>query len=195
VTTFQLLLSVFAVIFVAELPDKTALAALVLATRYDPLPVFVGAGLALTVQSAVAVAAGGMLSMLPARPVHVGAGLLLLGCALLMWRRDADQDTELGGTQRLDGPLGFTRAFARVFVVVFIAEWGDLTQFGTAALAARYHDPFTVFWGATLALWTVAAIAVFVGNKAGTLLDPNRTRIVAAGVFAVIGTLLIVGTI
>jgi putative Ca2+/H+ antiporter (TMEM165/GDT1 family) len=91
--------------------------------------------------------------------------------------------------------LGFTRAFARVFVVVFIAEWGDLTQFGTAALAARYHDPFTVFWGATLALWTVAAIAVFVGNKAGTLLDPNRTRIVAAGVFAVIGTLLIVGTI
>ncbi len=50
--------AVFAVIFLAELPDKTALAALVLATRYRPLPVFVGAALALTVQSAVAVAAG-----------------------------------------------------------------------------------------------------------------------------------------
>ena len=56
----QIFLSVFGVIFVAELPDKTALAALVLATRYRPLPVFLGTGLALTVQSAVAVAAGGL---------------------------------------------------------------------------------------------------------------------------------------
>ena len=182
-------------IFIAELPDKTALAALVLATQYDPLPVFMGAGLALTIQSVVAVVAGGMLSMLPPRAVHVGAGLLFLGCALLMWRRDPDREADLGVTQRLDGPPDFTRALARVFVVVFIAEWGDLTQFGTAALAAHYHDAVTVFSGATLALWTVAAIAVFVGNRAGTLLDPDRTRIVAAGVFAVIGVLLIVGTI
>ncbi len=82
-TTFQLLLSVFGVIFVAELPDKTALAALVLATHYEPLPVFLGAGLALTVQSVVAVAAGGLLSTLPTRTVHVGAGVLFLVCAVL----------------------------------------------------------------------------------------------------------------
>jgi hypothetical protein len=44
-------------------------------------------------------------------------------------------------------------------------------------------------------LWAVAALAVFVGNKAGTLLDPDRTKKVAAGVFAVIGALLIVGMI
>ena len=47
--------TVFGVIFLAELPDKTALAALVLATRHRALPVFVGTGLALTVQSVVAV--------------------------------------------------------------------------------------------------------------------------------------------
>jgi Ca2+/H+ antiporter, TMEM165/GDT1 family len=196
VTTSRILLSVFGVIFVAELPDKTALAALVLATQYSPLPVFVGAGLALTVQSVVAVVAGGMLSMLPARGVHVGAGLLFLACALLMWRRAPDRGAEDWGTpQESAGPPGFTRALASVFIVVFIAEWGDLTQFGTAALAAHYHDAVTVFWGATLALWTVAALAVFVGNKAGKLLDPERTQIVAAGVFTVIGVLLIVGAI
>jgi putative Ca2+/H+ antiporter (TMEM165/GDT1 family) len=194
-TTFRLLLSVFGVIFVAELPDKTALAALVLATQYRPLPVFMGAGLALTVQSVVAVIAGGMLSMLPARGVHVGAGVLFLGCALLMWRRHPDRDADWEVKQGSDGPPDFTGALARVFVVVFIAEWGDLTQFGTAALAAHYHDAFTVFWGATLALWTVAALAVFVGNKAGALLDPDRTKVVAAGFFAVIGVLLITGTI
>jgi putative Ca2+/H+ antiporter (TMEM165/GDT1 family) len=145
-TTFRLLLSVFGVIFVAELPDKTALAALVLATQYYPLPVFVGAGLALTVQSAVAVVAGGMLSILPSRGVHVGAGLLFLACALLMWRRHPDRDAEHWGVgQGSDRPPDFTRALTKVFVVVFIAEWGDLTQFGTAALAAHYHDTFTVF--------------------------------------------------
>ena len=85
--------TVFVVIFVAELPDKTALASLVLATRFRATPVFLGAALALTIQSVVAVAAGGLLSLLPARPVHVGAGVLFLVSALVMWRRkgeDAD---------------------------------------------------------------------------------------------------------
>ena len=68
--------SVFGVVFVAELPDKTALAALVLATRHRPLPVLVGAGVALTIQSVVAVAAGHLLSLLPPRPVHLFAGAL-----------------------------------------------------------------------------------------------------------------------
>jgi hypothetical protein len=71
-TTFRLFPSVFGVIFVAESPDKTALAALVLATQYHPLPVFIGAGWALTVQSVVAVVAGGVLSMLPARECTSG---------------------------------------------------------------------------------------------------------------------------
>ena len=195
-TTSRLLLSVFGVIFIAELPDKTALAALVLATQYDPLPVFVGAGLALTVQSAVAVAAGGLLSILPTREVHIGAGVLFLVCAVLMWRRHPGRGTEPRRvTPGSEGSTAFTRALATVFAVVFIAEWGDLTQFGTAALAAHYHRALTVFWGATLALWAVAALAVFVGNKAGTALSPDRTKKVAAVLFAVIGVLLIVGTI
>jgi len=195
-TTFQLLLSVFGVIFVAELPDKTALAALVLATHYEPLPVFMGAGLALTVQSAVAVAAGGLLSILPTRAVHVGAGLLFLVCAVLMWRRPADGGAEHWKVkQGSDARPTFRRALGIVFVVVFVAEWGDLTQLGTAALAAQYHDPLTVFSGATLALWAVAALAVFVGKKAGGFLEPERTKKVAAVLFAVIGLLLIGGTL
>src|SRR5262249_58540833 len=93
----QIFLSVFGVIFVAELPDKTAFAALMLATRYRPLPVFLGAALALTVQSVVAVAAGGLVSLLPARPVHVGAGVLFVVFAVAMWRRKHDEDEEAPG--------------------------------------------------------------------------------------------------
>jgi len=51
-------LTVFVVIFLIELPDKTALAALLLATRHRPIPVFVGAAAAFLVQSLVAVITG-----------------------------------------------------------------------------------------------------------------------------------------
>jgi putative Ca2+/H+ antiporter (TMEM165/GDT1 family) len=191
-TGYRLFVSVFAVIFVAELPDKTALASLVLATRHRALPVFLGAALALTVQSAVAVAAGGLFSLLPAKVVHVGAGILFLGSAVFMWRR---KDEDEGGLKDGDRAVGFFRALWIVFGVVFVAEWGDLTQIATAGFAARYHAPATVFCAATAALWLVAGIAVFVGNRAGKLLNPRVTQRVAAVLFAAIGVALLAGRI
>ena len=184
--------TVFGVIFLAELPDKTALAALVLATRHRALPVFVGTGLALTVQSVIAVAAGSLLGKLPPRLVHVGSGVLFLGCAVLMWLRKHD---EPGSDKRNEEALGFFRTLWRVFAVVFIAEWGDLTQVGTAGFQAKYHAWLPIFVGSTLALWCVAAIAVFVGNRAGKLLDSKLTQRIAAVAFAVIGVLLVAGVL
>ncbi|MGH7298349.1 MAG: TMEM165/GDT1 family protein [Polyangiaceae bacterium] len=184
----HLALSVYAVVFVAELPDKTAMAALVLASRHKPWPVLLGTAAALTVQSVVAVAAGQLLSLLPARAVHVAAGLVFLVSAVAMWRRKPEQG---GGGER--GAETFRRALATAFVVVFVAEWGDLTQIATAALAARYAAPVAVFVGATAALWSVSAIAVFVGNRAGRLLSPALTQRVAAVAFALVGGALLLG--
>jgi putative Ca2+/H+ antiporter (TMEM165/GDT1 family) len=188
---YRLFFSVFAVIFVAELPDKTALASLVLATRHRAVPVFLGAALALTVQSLIAVAAGRLFSLLPLKVVHVGAGILFLVSAIVMWRRkdEAESAPEDGGPSQ----LGFLRALWLVFGVVFVAEWGDLTQIATAGFAARYHAPVTVFCAATAALWMVAAIAVFVGNRAGKLLDPHLTQRIAAVLFAAVGVALLLG--
>jgi putative Ca2+/H+ antiporter (TMEM165/GDT1 family) len=185
--------TVFGVIFVAELPDKTAVAALVLATRHRPLPVFAGTALALVVQSLVAVAAGGLLSLLPPRPVHIGAGLLFLVSAVFMWRRVEDEDDE--GAAEGDQPEGFKRAFLKSFLVVFIAEWGDLTQLGTAALAARYRAPVTIFLAASAALCLVAALAVFLGNRLASLIHPKHTQRVAAVVFVILGLGLLAGVI
>ena len=185
--------TVFGVIFLAELPDKTAVAAVVLATRHRPLPVFVGTALALVVQSLVAVAAGGILSLLPARPVHIAAGLLFLISAVFMWRREeeAEDDAATAGAH----PESFGRALWKSFLVVFIAEWGDLTQLGTAALAARYRAPVTVFLAASLALCLVAAIAVFVGNRLRAILHPRHTQRAAAVVFVLLGVGLLCGVI
>ena len=185
---WTLFFTVFGVIFVAELPDKTALAALVLATRHRPIPVLLGAGGALAVQSLVAVTAGQLFSLLPHRPVQVAASLLFLVSAIVMWRRKEENEDDVDEGR---AGAGFWSTTWLVFMVVFIAEWGDLTQLATAALAAQYRAPVVVFTSSTLALWAVAAIAVFVGNRAGKLLDPHVTQRVAAVLFGLVGAALL----
>jgi len=187
----ELTLSVYGVVFVAELPDKTALAALVLASRNAPLPVFLGTAAALTVQSLVAVAAGQLVSLLPPGVVHLVAGAVFLVSAVAMWLRKPDDADDPAKAEK----RGFWRTAWLVFVVVFIAEWGDLTQIATAAFAARYAAPLAVFLGATAALWSVSAIAVLVGNRAGKLLSPQVTQKVAAVVFALVGAALLAGLV
>ena len=185
----KLFASIFAVIFVAELPDKTALASLVLATRHRAIPVLLGAAAALALQSLVAVIAGSLLSLLPARIVHIGSGVLFLVSAIVMWLKKEDE-LESG---KEGGELGFAKAFTMSFMVVFVAEWGDLTQIATAGFAARYRQPLLVFAAATVALWAVASIAVIAGNRAGHLLNPKLTQKVAAVLFALVGVALIAG--
>jgi putative Ca2+/H+ antiporter (TMEM165/GDT1 family) len=195
--SFALAAYVFGVIFVAELPDKTALAALILATRLNPWAVFLGASLALTVQSAVAVAAGSLMSLLPARAVHIGAGLVFLGSSIAMWvRKENPEETgQEEGNKPSPPPRSpsFWQALATVFGVVFIAEWGDLTQFASAAFAAREKAPLVIFTASTLALWAVTAIAVTIGNRAARFLDPHVTKRVAAVLFAAVGVALLAG--
>jgi putative Ca2+/H+ antiporter (TMEM165/GDT1 family) len=109
-----------------------------------------------------------------------------------MWRR---KEEEHEGPAASAKPPSFLRATAGAFGVVFLAEWGDLTQLGTATLAARYGRPFIVFSAATAALWCVAGLAVLAGHRAAKLLDPARTKRLAAVVFAVLGALLVVGVL
>src|SRR2546430_17186819 len=79
--------STFALIFVSELPDKTAFASLLLATRNRPLPVFCGAAGAFVIQSIVAVSFGSLFTFLPQKLVHIAAAVLFLVLAVGMWRR------------------------------------------------------------------------------------------------------------
>jgi len=160
----------FALIFPVELPDKTFVASLVLATRYRPLLVWVGVSLAFLVQCMVAVTAGGLLSLLP-EPVVVGASatLFLVG-AVFLWRgaKDADEEEaqaeeKFGG--KATGDVHGLRVVATSFGVLFLAEWGDLSQLLTAGLAARYQDPVSVFAGSWLALVTVAGLAAVIGRS------------------------------
>lgn len=193
-----LFLSVFGSIFVAELPDKTSLASLVLATRFKPLVVWVGAALAFLVQTIIAVAIGGLFSLLPSQVTHIGSGILFIVFAVLMWFRneEAEEKEAEADVKKEDSTGGwpyFYKGATTSFLAIFVAEWGDLTQLATATLAAKNHDTLTIFVGAVLALWAAAAVAITVGNRAGKFLDPNLTKRIAAVVFLVLGVLLILG--
>ena len=190
-----LAVTVFTVIFLLELPDKTALATVVLATRHRPLPVFLGAAAAFLIQSTVAVAAGSLLSRLPHQPIRIGAGLLFLAMAAVIIRQNLRRKTldERREVEKED--RRHRRPFVTAFSVVFIGEWGDLTQLATAALQARYNEPLIVFGAATLALWLVSGIAVTLGNRLGAWVPERPLQLVAAGVMVVVAIALISGVL
>jgi Ca2+/H+ antiporter, TMEM165/GDT1 family len=163
------LATAFALIFPVELPDKTFVATLVLATRYRPLLVWIGVSAAFVVQCLVAVVAGGLLALLPAALVGAVAGALFLAGAVVLWRGagSADEDEaaeEQEVAARTTADVHGFKVVATSFGVLFLAEWGDLSQLLTAGLAARYHDPVSVFAGSWLALVAVAALAVLLGR-------------------------------
>ncbi|MFJ6663853.1 TMEM165/GDT1 family protein [Streptomyces sp. NPDC091383] len=152
---------VFGVIFLAELPDKTALAGLVLGTRYRASYVFAGVAAAFLVHVVLAVAAGSVLTLLPQRLVHAITGLLFLGGAAMLLVAKGEEEEEI----KKPADQSFWKVAGTGFMLILVAEFGDLTQIMTANLAARYDDPISVGLGAVLGLWAVAGLGI-VGGKA-----------------------------
>jgi Ca2+/H+ antiporter, TMEM165/GDT1 family len=161
---FAVLGIVFGVVALAELPDTSSLAAVVLGSRYPPRLVLLGAILAHTVQTVVSVAAGSVVALLPRRPLEFALVVVFLVAAVLVLREDDDDDDD--DEPRLDGRPGTRRKVVlTAFTVVLLAELGDPTQIITATLAARYDDPLAVGIGSALALWVVSAVAVYGGDR------------------------------
>jgi putative Ca2+/H+ antiporter (TMEM165/GDT1 family) len=179
--------TVFVVVFPAELPDKTALASLILGSRYRPRYVFAGVAAAFAVHAALAVAAGSLLGLLPHRPVEIVVAVLFaLGAVLLLRGRRGgdDEHMEIQGKEP-----GFGRVAWTSFLVILVAEFGDLTQIATASLAARFHDPLSVGIGAVLALWAVAALAITGGRGLLKVLPLQWITRVAAVIMLVMAAL------
>ncbi len=194
-----MVLSVIAAAFVlvlpVELPDKTLFATLVLATRFPPLPVFVGVGTAFGIQVAIAVTAGSLLSLLPEALVSGVVALLFVVGAVLLWRSANSGPEDGGDAADTREPTSFLRAAAISFGVLFAAEWGDLSQLATAGLAARYEEPLSVFVGAWAALLVVSGLAVFLGKKLADRLPIALIRRVAAGLFLVFAVFALLETV
>ncbi|MBW8093336.1 TMEM165/GDT1 family protein [Streptomyces hygroscopicus subsp. hygroscopicus] len=151
---------VFGVVFLAELPDKTALAGLMLGTRYRASYVFVGVAAAFLLHVGLAIAAGSVLTLLPHRLLQAIVGALFLGGATMLLFKKDDEEEEV----RKPADQSFWKVSGAGFMLILVAEFGDLTQIMTANLAARYDDPLSVGVGAVLALWAVAGLGIMGGR-------------------------------
>ena len=183
----------FGAIFVVELPDKTFLATLVLSTKYRPLLVWLGVGAAFAVQTAVAVLLGHAASFLPDDVVRAVAMLLFVAGAVVLVRegRSHQHDTGEEFAAKAKDVTGF-RAVLASFLVLFAAEWGDLSQLLTISLVARYEAPASVFIGALGALLVVSGLAVVAGRALMRYVALHVLHYVGAAVCVVLATLTLV---
>lgn len=176
----------FALVFLAELPDKTALASLVLATRYRALYVFAGAAGGFAVQVLLALLAGSLLGLVPHRLLQALVALLFLGGAVVMLRHH-EEPAEDGADDDKTPPKSPWRVILTSFTVITVAEFGDLTQIVTINLAAKYHAPLSVGIGAVLGLWAVAALAILGGQAALRVVPLKLVTRIAALIMIVLG--------
>ncbi len=183
----------FALIFPAELPDKTFVATLVLATRFRHLWVWLGVIAAFAVQVLIAVLAGGLLALAPQRLVLAVTFTLFVAGAVVMIRgglvsraeEQSEEDAEeadVAGRAAAQNPTSAWKVFVTSFVILFTAEWGDLSQLLTAGLAARTDDPLSVFIGSWTALAMVSGLAVLVGTWLRSRVPIWRIRLVSGGI-------------
>ena len=187
---------VFGVTFVAELPDKSLFASLVLGTRFRPLPVWLGVAAAFLVHVVIAVTAGGLLTLLPRQIVEgIVAALFLIGAGVLLLGNEDEEEEEGEQAAQRRGPSTLPGIAATSFLVVFAGEWGDITQITTANYAAKYADPFSVAIGALLGLWAVSALAVTAGNKVLDYVPLRLVRRVAGLVLLGFGVVSVIAAI
>jgi putative Ca2+/H+ antiporter (TMEM165/GDT1 family) len=182
----------FGAIFVVELPDKTFLATLVLATRYRPLFVWVGVSLAFAVQTTVAVVLGHAATLLPEDAVHgVALAMFVVGAVLLF--REGRSHHQSSGEEYVAHARDVhgARQVLACFLVLFAAEWGDLSQLLTITLVAQYEDPVGVFIGALGALMTVSALAVVMGRQLLRWVSLHVLHYIGAGVCLVLAGLTV----
>lgn len=180
----------FGAIFVVELPDKTFIATLVLSTRFRGILVWLGVGLAFAVQTTVAVGLGKVAALLPTSAVRVLALVMFLVGAALLFREGRSHHVDTGEEYAAKaGDVSGIRAVGASFLVLFAAEWGDLSQLLTLTLVAKYDDPVSVWLGALGALLAVSGLAVLIGRALIRVVPLHALHYAGAAVCVILATI------
>jgi putative Ca2+/H+ antiporter (TMEM165/GDT1 family) len=181
-------LGIVALMFVLELPDKTMIATIVMSSRARPWSIVLGASSAFVVQMGIAVGAGGLLTLLP---VHVKdavvAALFLGGAAYLLLSRESEAEEVGEAKGRREHAASRWREVATAFAVIFVAEFGDLTQIQAANFTAKTHQPLEVFLASSIALIAVSFLGAFGGRALERVLPLAWIRRGGGVIFAALG--------
>ena len=191
----------FTAITLAELGDKTFFMALILAARHRGRDVFIGAFAALTAVTLISLGLGyGLRELLPATVVpwlaaalFVGFGLKLLVDAQGLEANEADEE-EQEAQQAIDEAESRRRISTtwaviwEAFVLVFIAELGDRTQFTTIFLATAPAFTFAGLLAGTLVGHALVTwLAVGAGKWIGGRISEQLLYRLSGGLFIAFG--------
>jgi putative Ca2+/H+ antiporter (TMEM165/GDT1 family) len=199
-------LTTFGLIFLAELGDKTQLAVLAQTCKHGrPWAVFLGASTALAAVTALGAAGGRVIGqVIPPSVLHWGAALAFVVMGLLIGRQAlqgvADEPTFDTTCDLADDRSGASapapicaqswRTFGSTFGLLFVAEMGDKTQLAVLSLAGKVVNPWPVFVGGGLALTAVTALGV-IGGQTLSRVIPRRVLLwISAVAFVTMGVLI-----
>jgi len=173
----------FILIVPVELPDKTFIATLILTTKYRGLQVWLGVIAAFFVQCLVAVAFGRLINLLPHDVVKwLVVSLFVIGAIILFRSARRGDEDEAETDASPNNVRSGLRAVVASFLVLFAAEWGDLSQLLTAGLVAKGNNPYATFIGSWLGLVAVSGLAVLLGRWLLKRVRLELVRYVAAGI-------------
>ena len=188
-----LALSVFGVLVLAELPDKTMIATLIMGSRGKAVAVWIGASLAFVLHMAIAAVAGGLLNKLPHLALEIVVTIMFFAFAaylLLVPENEAvEEGEEEAAAERATTTL---KTMLSAFTVILVAETGDLTQILAASFTAKSHQPVTVFLASSVALVSVAAIGAFGGKALLKVLPLARIRQLGGILLLILGVVGII---
>jgi putative Ca2+/H+ antiporter (TMEM165/GDT1 family) len=179
---------IFALMFLLELPDKTMIATVVMSTRARPSSIVMGASAGFVVQMGIAVTVGGLLTLFPAHVKDVIVGLLFLGGGAYLLLVPEEKAVAKGESEAQSEHFASRpREVATAFSVIFLAEFGDLTQIQAANFSAKTHQPFEVFIAGSLAMICVSFLGAYGGQALQRIVPLQKIRFAGGLVFAVLG--------
>ncbi|MFI5036284.1 MAG: TMEM165/GDT1 family protein [Acidimicrobiales bacterium] len=186
-------LGIFALMILLELPDKTMIATIVMSTRARPGSIVLGASAAFVTQMGLAVAAGGLLTLLPWRVKDVVVALLFCGGAAYLLLVSEESEEAAGEREAAAERAGARwREVATAFTVIFVAEFGDLTQVQAISLSAKTHQPFEVFLASSLAMISISFLGAFGGRMLQRVVPLKAVRVTGGLVFLGLGIATVV---
>jgi putative Ca2+/H+ antiporter (TMEM165/GDT1 family) len=187
-----LFLTVFFLILLAELADKTQLVTFALAAETGkPIQVYLGVLGGLFTVTALGVLVGSLIGLfVPLTLIQLVAGFLfiILG-GFTIYKAIRNNAEEESATSR------GTRVWVRAFILLFLAELGDKTQLVVILIAATTGQLLLVFTAAFLALALVNGVGVFVGDRARKYLSTTTITYIAAAAFIIAGVLVVIGSL
>lgn len=160
------LITAFGLVFLAELPDKTMFATLLLATRLTRrTAVWCGVTVAYSIHVILAVFIGGLLTRLPEEPVRYSVAAIFVAVGVILIAKSRPSEHDRDTTTDESGPRSWRSTFMLSVATVGVAEFADITQLTTASLAATRDSPIAVGIGAACALASVSGLAVAAGHS------------------------------